>query len=120
MLQGGKVRDHRPADRVRPRERNGLARVHVADEAAVLEAVWAIALKRSHGFTDLAATAVGVVEADAVPTARLHLYGKRDARPGRKMGHLSAVGATAAEALARVQDAYDRFRPPGVAPIPRA
>ena len=27
----------------------------------------------------------------AVPGVRLHLYGKRDARPGRKMGHLSAV-----------------------------
>jgi quaternary ammonium compound-resistance protein SugE len=29
--------------------------------AAVLEAVWAIALKRSHGFSDLGATAVFVV-----------------------------------------------------------
>ena len=55
----------------------------------------------------------------AVPTVRLHLYGKRDARPGRKMGHRSAVGATPAEALARVHDAYDRFRPAGAPPIPR-
>jgi 5-(carboxyamino)imidazole ribonucleotide synthase len=30
-----------------------------------------------------------------LPGVRLHLYGKRDARAGRKMGHLSAVGATA-------------------------
>lgn len=60
-----------------------------------------------------------VAAALAVPTARLHLYGKREARAGRKMGHLSAVGATPEEALARVQDAYDRFRPEGVAPIPR-
>jgi 5-(carboxyamino)imidazole ribonucleotide synthase len=60
-----------------------------------------------------------VARALEVPTARLHLYGKREARPGRKMGHLSAAGATPAEALARVQDAYDRFRPAGVAPIPR-
>jgi 5-(carboxyamino)imidazole ribonucleotide synthase len=42
---------------------------------------------------------------------RLHLYGKRDARPGRKMGHLSAVGATPDEALTRVCEAYDRYRP---------
>lgn len=33
------------------------------------------------------------------PAVRLHLYGKRGARPGRKMGHLSAVGASGIEAL---------------------
>jgi len=37
-----------------------------------------------------------------VPTVRLHLYGKASARPGRKMGHLSAVGATGDEAMTRV------------------
>jgi 5-(carboxyamino)imidazole ribonucleotide synthase len=42
---------------------------------------------------------------------RVHLYGKRESRPGRKMGHLSSVGATADEALARVRDAYDALRP---------
>ncbi|MGI9077053.1 MAG: 5-(carboxyamino)imidazole ribonucleotide synthase [Gemmatimonadaceae bacterium] len=36
---------------------------------------------------------------------RLHLYGKREARPGRKMGHLSATGATPAEAVQRVHAA---------------
>jgi 5-(carboxyamino)imidazole ribonucleotide synthase len=41
----------------------------------------------------------------AMPGVRLHLYGKRDARKGRKMGHLSAVGATPEEALARVKAA---------------
>jgi 5-(carboxyamino)imidazole ribonucleotide synthase len=38
----------------------------------------------------------------AHPGVRLHLYGKRGARPGRKMGHLSATGSTPAEALERV------------------
>lgn len=38
----------------------------------------------------------------AVPGVRLFLYGKRDARPGRKMGHLTAIGATPEEALERV------------------
>ncbi|WNG15584.1 5-(carboxyamino)imidazole ribonucleotide synthase [Cystobacter fuscus] len=41
----------------------------------------------------------------AMPGVRLHLYGKREARAGRKMGHLSAVGATPEEALARIQAA---------------
>jgi 5-(carboxyamino)imidazole ribonucleotide synthase len=38
----------------------------------------------------------------SLPGVRLHLYGKREARPGRKMGHLSAVGRTPAEAVTRV------------------
>lgn len=41
-----------------------------------------------------------------VPTSRLHLYGKASARYGRKMGHLSATGATPAEAVERVRTAY--------------
>jgi 5-(carboxyamino)imidazole ribonucleotide synthase len=40
-----------------------------------------------------------------VPGVRLHLYEKHTPRAGRKMGHLSAVGATAEEALERVLDA---------------
>jgi len=34
-----------------------------------------------------------------VPGVRLHLYEKLLPRKGRKMGHLSAVGATADEAV---------------------
>jgi 5-(carboxyamino)imidazole ribonucleotide synthase len=33
----------------------------------------------------------------ALPGAHLHLYGKREARQGRKMGHLTITGATAAD-----------------------
>ena len=33
---------------------------------------------------------------------KLHLYGKKKAAPGRKMGHLTAVGGTAGEARGRV------------------
>ncbi|MEM9379793.1 MAG: 5-(carboxyamino)imidazole ribonucleotide synthase [Planctomycetota bacterium] len=36
----------------------------------------------------------------ALPGVSLHLYGKKEARPGRKMGHLTAVAATPAEAAA--------------------
>jgi 5-(carboxyamino)imidazole ribonucleotide synthase len=34
----------------------------------------------------------------AIPEVKLHLYGKSDPRPGRKMGHLTAVADTAADA----------------------
>ncbi|MGB6686371.1 MAG: 5-(carboxyamino)imidazole ribonucleotide synthase [Terracidiphilus sp.] len=45
----------------------------------------------------------------AVPGVRLHLYEKHTPRAGRKMGHLSAVGASADEALARVLEAKSRL-----------
>jgi 5-(carboxyamino)imidazole ribonucleotide synthase len=35
----------------------------------------------------------------------LHLYGKTEPRPGRKMGHLTALASTAAEARALAIDA---------------
>jgi 5-(carboxyamino)imidazole ribonucleotide synthase len=41
----------------------------------------------------------------AVPGVKLHLYEKHLPRPGRKMGHLSAVGDTAEEAVRRVLQA---------------
>ncbi len=37
----------------------------------------------------------------AVPGAKLHLYGKREARLGRKMGHVTCVAPTLPEAIAR-------------------
>jgi 5-(carboxyamino)imidazole ribonucleotide synthase len=43
----------------------------------------------------------------AVPGVRLHLYGKSEARAGRKMGHLTCVAGTADEALAGAMRAYD-------------
>lgn len=43
----------------------------------------------------------------ALEGIRLHLYGKRSPRPGRKMGHLTATGATPTEALARAQHAWE-------------
>jgi len=41
------------------------------------------------------------------PDVKLHLYGKSDPRPGRKMGHLTATGRTAHEAQERVIAARD-------------
>jgi 5-(carboxyamino)imidazole ribonucleotide synthase len=37
---------------------------------------------------------------DGIPGLRRHLYGKKDAKPGRKMGHYTVVGAAAAAELA--------------------
>ncbi|HEX8691053.1 MAG TPA: ATP-grasp domain-containing protein, partial [Longimicrobium sp.] len=48
----------------------------------------------------------GVAAALGVPTAALHLYGKAEARPGRKMGHLTALGETVNEALERALQAW--------------
>jgi 5-(carboxyamino)imidazole ribonucleotide synthase len=50
-------------------------------------------------------------EALAVPGVKLHLYGKDDPRPGRKMGHLCAVADDVETARARVIDARNRLRP---------
>jgi 5-(carboxyamino)imidazole ribonucleotide synthase len=48
----------------------------------------------------------------AVSTAdvKLHLYGKLQARPGRKMGHLTALAASTGQALRDAQRARDRLR----------
>jgi len=45
-----------------------------------------------------------------VPGVSLHLYGKSEPRPGRKMGHLTALAATAEEAIARVTRARSLLR----------
>ena len=43
--------------------------------------------------------------AAAFPDVKIHLYGKAAAKPGRKMGHLTAFGATVEEAGATVRAA---------------
>lgn len=42
----------------------------------------------------------------AEPGLRLHLYGKAEPRPGRKMGHLTVLASSAAEALAAAERAF--------------
>jgi 5-(carboxyamino)imidazole ribonucleotide synthase len=46
----------------------------------------------------------------AVPGVHLHLYGKRDPRPRRKMGHLTAVAPSAESAIESVSRARDALR----------
>ncbi|HET7104084.1 MAG TPA: 5-(carboxyamino)imidazole ribonucleotide synthase [Terracidiphilus sp.] len=55
------------------------------------------------------ATPPNFAAAMAVPGVRVHLYEKHTPRAGRKMGHLSSVGATAEDALARVLEARRRL-----------
>lgn len=50
------------------------------------------------------------VAACSVPEIKLHLYGKLEARPGRKMGHLTATGASPEDAEKTVRAARDRLR----------
>jgi 5-(carboxyamino)imidazole ribonucleotide synthase len=45
-----------------------------------------------------------------IPDARLHLYGKAQARPGRKMGHITAGAESAFEAERIVRVARERLR----------
>lgn len=50
-----------------------------------------------------------VIEMLKVDDVALHLYGKKDVRMGRKMGHLTATGATVDEAFQRASLALNRF-----------
>jgi len=49
----------------------------------------------------------GVREALAVPTAAFHWYGKREVRPLRKMGHVTAIGKDVEEASSRAHEARE-------------
>jgi len=49
----------------------------------------------------------------ALPGAHLHLYGKSDARPGRKMGHLTITGFDVASVKATARQAAQILGLPG-------
>ena len=49
--------------------------------------------------------------AAAFPNVKLHLYGKTEARPGRKMGHLTALASTPAEAARSALAAREALTP---------
>jgi 5-(carboxyamino)imidazole ribonucleotide synthase len=60
-------------------------------------------------------TTSGPVRLNALPDAltapgvAVHLYGKRESRPRRKMGHVTALGADPAEVRARAEEAARRL-----------
>jgi 5-(carboxyamino)imidazole ribonucleotide synthase len=47
----------------------------------------------------------------ACPDAKLHLYGKHEARPGRKMGHYTVLGADSDDALAKALAIRSKLSP---------
>jgi 5-(carboxyamino)imidazole ribonucleotide synthase len=49
--------------------------------------------------------------AAAFPFVKLHLYGKAEPKPGRKMGHLIGLGEDVEEALAMVRAARSALVP---------
>jgi 5-(carboxyamino)imidazole ribonucleotide synthase len=49
----------------------------------------------------------------AIPEVKLHLYGKAEARPGRKMGHVTAVADTVEAAANLVREAREKLSAPG-------
>ncbi|HSL75519.1 MAG TPA: 5-(carboxyamino)imidazole ribonucleotide synthase [Candidatus Limnocylindrales bacterium] len=53
---------------------------------------------------------LGLARAMADPTIHLHLYDKRQVFERRKMGHVTAMGASTEEALARARAAVDLLR----------
>ncbi len=57
------------------------------------------------GGANAGVTSHGLEAALLVPWTYVHLYGKRESRPGRKMGHVTALGATLDEALERASRA---------------
>ena len=44
------------------------------------------------------------------PNVKIHVYGKMEARPGRKMGHLTALASTGAAAKGTVLAARNAMR----------
>jgi 5-(carboxyamino)imidazole ribonucleotide synthase len=53
---------------------------------------------------------IGLERALAIPGVALHLYGKREVRPFRKMGHVTAIGRTWDEAMERAEAARDYIK----------
>jgi 5-(carboxyamino)imidazole ribonucleotide synthase len=49
----------------------------------------------------------------AQPQAKLHLYGKSEARRGRKMGHVTCLGATLEDAIASARSVKRTLAIPG-------
>ena len=53
---------------------------------------------------------IGIDQALAVPGAHVHIYGKAMSGAGRKMGHVTALGATMDEAVATAERAANHIR----------
>lgn len=68
-------------------------------------AVMVNVLGRRHGEASAAALPAALAERDVA----VHVYGKRRVRPGRKMGHVTALGETLEDARARAHRVADQL-----------
>ncbi|MCL2854746.1 MAG: 5-(carboxyamino)imidazole ribonucleotide synthase [Defluviitaleaceae bacterium] len=55
---------------------------------------------------DGVAVVTGVDEVLAIPGARLHIYGKKEVKPKRKMGHITVIADTLEDAVEKGNKAY--------------
>lgn len=53
---------------------------------------------------------IGIDEALRIPGVSLHLYGKAEVKPFRKMGHLTAIAPTVEEAMHRAELAREKIK----------
>ena len=56
------------------------------------------------------AVTTGMMEAYSMPAVKVHIYGKAETKAFRKMGHLTAIGASVEEAKEKADKAYDAIR----------
>ncbi len=52
----------------------------------------------------------GVKEAEALGGVAVHIYGKKETKPDRKMGHITAIANTVPEARSKAEEAWRRVR----------
>lgn len=67
--------------------------------------VKAAAMKNILGERNGSGTPVGVEEAEKIPGVTVHMYGKKESRIQRKMGHIAVVGETIEECLTKAERA---------------
>lgn len=67
------------------------------------------AMKNIIGEKNAKAQLIGMEEAYENGDVKIHIYGKETVSIGRKMGHITATGATIEEAVSSVRGAYDKL-----------
>ena len=62
------------------------------------------------GSTDAPGRPLGIERALAIPGVHVHVYGKKQSAAGRKMGHVTVLGATVQEASTLAEQACEAIR----------
>jgi phosphoribosylaminoimidazole carboxylase PurK protein len=70
----------------------------------------AVVMMNLLGAPDAPAECAGLDQALAIPGVSVHLYGKKQSKPERKMGHLTAIGASLDEAYQRALQAKEQIQ----------